>query len=124
MSHAQAEISDPTTGHDSPDHPYYHVVPMKVLVGIFAALLVLTFITVAVTHFDFGPYAVVVALSIAVVKAALVALYFMHLRWDNPFNGIVLIAALVFVALFIAIATLDAREYKPRYDPPAAGSTK
>lgn len=124
MSHANAEQNDPTTGHDAPDHLYYHVVPMKLLVGIFAALLFLTFITVAVTHFDFGPYAVIVALSIALVKAALVALYFMHLRWDNPFNGIVILAAMVFVALFIGIAVLDAREYKPKYQPPAPGAVK
>lgn len=121
---SDTQSNDPTTSHDAPDHPYYHVVPMKLLVGIFVALLVLTFVTVAVTHFNFGQYNIVVALGVAVLKAALVALFFMHLRWDNPFNGLVLIAALIFVMLFISIAMLDSNAYMPNYQPPAAGTVK
>lgn len=121
---SDTQSNDPTTSHDAADHPYYHVVPMKLLVGVFAALLVLTFVTVAVTHFNFGQYNIVVAMGVAVLKAALVALFFMHLRWDNPFNGIVLIAAIVFVTLFISIAMIDSTEYKPNYQPPAPGYIK
>lgn len=95
-----------------------HVVPVGVLLAVFGALMVLTILTVAATMVDLGPLNIWIALGIAVVKAALVALYFMHLRYDSPFNGIILITALFFVAVFIGIALLDSTEYHPNYEPP------
>ena len=105
----------PQTEADAHDEEHHgpHVVSLGLLTAIFIALMFLTVITVAVTSFDFGYNAnLVVAMAIAFVKATLVALYFMHLRWDNPFNGVVLIASLLFVTLFIGIALLDSGEYK------------
>lgn len=99
---------------------HVHVVPLGLLVAVFAALLFFTFLTVAATWVDLGQFNIWLALLIAVIKAGLVAMYFMHLRWDSPFNGIVLIASLFFVALFVGIAVLDAREYKANYEPPKA----
>ncbi len=90
-----------------------HAVPMSILVGTLVVLLVLTFLTVAATWIDLGPLNVWLALGIAVLKAGVVALFFMHLYWDKLFNGIVLIASLFFVALFMGIAILDSREYQP-----------
>jgi cytochrome c oxidase subunit 4 len=94
-----------------------HVMPIPVLAGVLAALLVLTVITVAVTWVDLGRFNIWLALLIAVVKAALVCLYFMHLRYDNPFNAIALIASFLFVALFLAVAITDTREYGPNIQP-------
>lgn len=91
---------------------HVHVVPMSVLIAIIVALLVLTFVTVAATWFDFGAANVWIALAIAVVKASLVALYFMHLRYDNPFNGVVLITSLVFVVVFLGIVLVDTQRYQ------------
>jgi cytochrome c oxidase subunit IV len=109
--------------HIASDPHHVHVVPMKILVGVFALLLVLTVLTVAVTMVDFGRTANVwLALGIAVAKAAAVALYFMHLRWDSPFNGLILISALFFVALFIGVVVLDAKEYYINYQPPITQS--
>lgn len=102
--------------HHGDDVP--HAVPLKILVGVFAALLVLTVLTVAARYVDLGSFNIILALLIAVVKAGIVAMYFMHLRWDNPFNGIVLIVAMFFVALFIGLAVLDTHEYRPNLDPP------
>ena len=59
------------------------VVPLSIYVGIFTALLVLTGVTVAVTFIDLGPLNNLVALSIAVIKATMVLLYFMHLRYSR-----------------------------------------
>jgi cytochrome c oxidase subunit 4 len=89
------------------------VVPLRLLVGVLAALLVLTVVTVAVTYVDLGPLNLVVALAIATVKATLVLLYFMHLRWDRPFNAVVLITSLALVALFVVFALIDSHEYQP-----------
>jgi len=106
----------PDTAHDE-EHTGPHVVPLSLLVVIFLALMFLTIVTVGVTSFDFGYTAnLVVALVIAFVKAALVGLYFMHLRWDNPFNGVILIASLLFVTLFIGVSLLDTGEYQANVD--------
>lgn len=111
------------TDHDSHEHTLAHPVPMGVLLATFGALLVLTVITVIATWVDLGSFNIWLALFIAVIKGALVALYFMHLRWDSPFNAIVLIAALFFVSLFIGIAVLDSKEYRDDYHPPARQGT-
>ena len=97
---------------------HVHVVSPLILLGVFGALLVLTVLTVLAIKVDLGQANIWIALGIAVVKAALVAMYFMHLRWDSPFNGIILIASLVFVAIFIGIAILDSKEYQPNLQPP------
>ena len=52
-------------------------------------------------------------MAIATVKASLVALYFMHLRYDNPFNGLILIAGLGILALFLGLVLLDTYQYQP-----------
>jgi cytochrome c oxidase subunit IV len=97
-----------------PAHPAVgHVVPLPTLFAVLGSLLVLTFATVAATWFDFGRAAVWVALGIAVVKASLVLLFFMHLKWDKPFNGVILIISLALVALFISITLTDSAHYKP-----------
>jgi cytochrome c oxidase subunit 4 len=104
---------------------HVHVVPPRILLSVFAVLLVLTFITVAVTWVDFGRTANVwIALTIAAVKSAFVALYFMHLRWDSPFNSVILIAALFFVALLIGIIVLDTSEYHINFEVPPPTSAR
>ncbi len=101
-----------------------HVVPLKVLFGIWGTLLALTFVTVAVTWFDLGPFNLWVALGIAVVKAGLVALYFMHLRYDSPFNGFLLIGALAFVMLLAGVALTDSHQYEDQLIPGYAPAIK
>ena len=95
-----------------------HVVPVRFLWFIGGLLLFLTWLTVytAKGH-DFGALEIWVALAIALLKAGLVACYFMHLRWDSPFNAVVLIASLLFVVLFIGLALTDTKEYQPTVIP-------
>ena len=90
-----------------------HVVPLPILGGVIAALMVLTWATVFVTNFDLGSLNIFIALGIAVVKGALVVLFFMHLRWDAPINGIVLISSLLLVFLFVGFALMDSAAYAP-----------
>jgi cytochrome c oxidase subunit 4 len=94
-----------------------HVVPVKVLVAVWAVLLILTWLTVSVTRLDLGNMNIVIALAVAVVKSAFVALYFMHLRYDRPFHAIVFVVALLFVFLFITLALIDTRQYDPQLIP-------
>ena len=90
-----------------------HVMPLGVLLAVFAALIVLTAMTVAVTRVDLGSWNLVAALAIATVKAALVALYFMHLRYDDPFHALVFVSALAFLALFIVLTLIDTVDAEP-----------
>ena len=95
-------------------HPLVgHVVPFRLLASVLGTLLVLTVLTVAATKVDLGRLNVWIALAIALVKAALVVLYFMHMRWEKPFNAVIFITALGLVALFIGIALADTHAYKP-----------
>ena len=91
-----------------------HVMPVKVLLGVFGALIALTVATLAVTAVDLGSNAnFTIAMAIATVKAGLVATYFMHLRWDRPFHTLVFLGSLLFVSLFISMTLLDKAEYEP-----------
>ena len=115
-------MTDPTP---QPAHPHpprhhhhhgdlhVHVVPPRVLLTVFGILLVLTVLTVAVTRIDLGKLNIVVALLIAFVKAIVVSLYFMHLRYDRPFHAVILAIALGFVVFFIGGVLIDTKEYRP-----------
>jgi len=95
-------------------HPHVgHIVPLHVLFGVLATLLVMTYVTVAVSGHDFGRFNLWVALGIAVFKASLVVLFFMHLKYDKPFNAIVFIVSMALVMFFIAITLPDTRQYAP-----------
>jgi|WetSurMetagenome_2_1015567.scaffolds.fasta_scaffold76197_3 cytochrome c oxidase subunit IV len=96
---------------------HVHIVPFRVLATVFACLLVLTVVTVAVTKVNLGNFNLWIAMAIATVKASLVLLYFMHMRYDRPFNAVVFITALLIVALFIGIALIDTGAYQPELIP-------
>lgn len=96
---------------------HVHVVPTKVLVGVWAVLVLLTWLTVSATKVNLGPLNIYIALGIAVVKSAFVALYFMHLRYDRPFHAVAFVVALLFVFLFITFALLDTSQYRPELIP-------
>jgi cytochrome c oxidase subunit IV len=90
-----------------------HVTPVRLLVGIWGILMLLTAITVAATYVDLGSRMnLIIAMVIATVKAGLVVTYFMHLRWDRPFNTLVFLGSLLFVSLFISMTLLDKSEYE------------
>ncbi len=94
-------------------HPLVgHLVPISTLLATASALLVLTIITVAVRYMDIGEFNVWVAIGIAVFKAALVATFFMHLRWDRPFNVLVFVGCTLFVVLMMAFCVLDTGQYR------------
>ena len=93
-----------------------HAVPFRVLLAVFVALLGLTVVTVAARFVDLGSLNIWIALGIATIKGALVVSYFMHLRYDSPFNSIVFVTALVFMFLFLGITILDTIQYQPAID--------
>jgi cytochrome c oxidase subunit 4 len=92
-------MSDHTTTH-------VHGGP-RVYGAVLAGLLVLTIVTVTAAGFDFGSWNVVIALVIASLKASLVALFFMHLRWDKPVNAIIFVSSLFFLGLLLMMMLID-----------------
>jgi len=106
-----------STGHaegaaGTPHQGVGHVLPVKLLVAVFGGLVILTILTVAVSEMNLGPWSLYAALAVALVKATLVALYFMHLRYDKPFNAVVFLGCLIFATLFISFALTDSLYYK------------
>jgi cytochrome c oxidase subunit 4 len=101
-----------------------HVLPPRVLLGTAAALLGLTATTVAVSLVDLGRLNVVVALGVATVKATLVALFFMHLRYGRRFHVVVIAGAALFAALMVGFVLLDSTLYQPDVRAHAASAAK
>ena len=119
-------MADQSHHHDDHGHGISHVAPVKVLLGTWGALMVLTIITVLATKIDFGSNInLAVAMAIAVVKATLVLLFFMHLIYDKLFHSVLVGGALLAATLFVTFALMDSGQYQnnviwdPTTPPPA-----
>lgn len=90
-------------------HP---AVPLRLYLGIFAALVLLTGLTVAVAFFDLGGGRLhyvnaLVAITIAVSKALLVVLYFMHVRYSDRLTWIFVGAGVFWFVILIVLTLAD-----------------
>ncbi|HEX5835391.1 MAG TPA: cytochrome C oxidase subunit IV family protein [Pyrinomonadaceae bacterium] len=85
-----------------------HIVPVKVYLAIFLALLVGTALTVVAAFIDF-PWRLntIVALTIATIKATLVVLYFMHVRYGTRLVWVIVASALFWMAILFAFTFSD-----------------
>jgi cytochrome c oxidase subunit 4 len=102
--------------------PAPHIMPLKALVVVWICLLFLLAATVAVSNFNFSRFAIHIALAIALVKALLVAMYFMGLRYDHFFHTLVFIAALIFMAILLNATVSDSEHYQYKiYGGPGPG---
>jgi cytochrome c oxidase subunit 4 len=84
-----------------------HIDSIKTYVGVLVALLILTGVTTAVAYKDLRAFSVVVALTIAVVKMTLVALFFMHVRHSNRLTKLVLLGGLMWLAILLVLTLTD-----------------
>jgi len=84
-----------------------HISPMTTYYKVFGALLVLTGLTYAVSYMSLGPASLPVAILVAVVKAALVCGYFMHLKYDDRYHVFVFLSTLIFVGIFFTFTIFD-----------------
>ncbi len=94
-------------------HQGPHVASVRLLLIVWIALMFGTWLTVSVTYFDFGVLNIWIGLAIATAKAVLVALYYMHLKWDKPFNAFIFICSFAFLGLFIGLALMDTTQNQP-----------
>jgi len=84
-----------------------HIVPTRVYYGIFAALMVCTGLTVWIAFFDLGPLNVVAALVIAVFKAVLVVLFFMHVRYSTRLTWAVVTGSVFWLGILLTLTLGD-----------------
>ncbi len=83
------------------------IVPTRVYYTVFLTLLILTGLTTWVAFFDLGLMSPVVALTIAIIKASLVVLFFMHLRWSTRLTWVVGGAGLFWVGILFVLSLSD-----------------
>ena len=94
-------------------HGISHVAASRVLLATGGSLLVLTLVTVLATKIDFGDNInLAIAMVIAVTKATLVILFFMHLRYDRLFHSVVFVSAILAASLFVGFTLMDGGQYQ------------
>jgi cytochrome c oxidase subunit IV len=86
-----------------------HIVSKKLYFVIFGALMVLTILTVWVANIDLGSEKLntVVALAIAVTKAVLVVLYFMHVRYSSRLTWVVVAGGFLWLIIMVGLTMSD-----------------
>ena len=97
------------------DEVHAHIGSYRQYVTVFLALLFFTGMTVGVASIHLGKANLAVAVVIASIKAALVCTFFMHLKDDNKFNSLIVIAAVTFIGVFFAL-TLNDVDYREQLD--------
>ena len=85
----------------------HHIIPLKTYLSVGAALFFLTAVTIWVAQINLGGWNVIVAVFVATIKATMVALIYMHLKYDNKIYLVIFLTSLVFLALFIALTMFD-----------------
>lgn len=113
--HATEKAADAHAGHGHGEH-WVHISDWQTLVKVWVALMVLTFLTVAATWVNLGTANIWIAMGVAVAKATLVVLYFMHMKYNKPFLAYVFTFSLAFVAFFLAMVMLDSKHYQDAVD--------
>jgi cytochrome c oxidase subunit 4 len=93
-----------TTHIHTEDH---HITGNKTSIIVWLALMILTAITVYVSYINFGVLNIVIALTVASIKASIVALYFMHLKFEDSITWVFALFPLSLLALLIALTITD-----------------
>jgi cytochrome c oxidase subunit 4 len=89
----------------------HHIVPLKYYFGVFGLLMVLTALTVLVASYDlehiWGPLNIIVAMTIAVIKATAVVLIFMHVRWSSKLTQLILASGIFWLIILLVLTYTD-----------------
>jgi cytochrome c oxidase subunit 4 len=83
------------------------ILAKRVYYTIFAVLLLCTYLTWQIAYFDLGRLNTVAALGIAVVKAVLVVLFFMHAKYSTRLTWAVAIAGVFWLGMLLALTMGD-----------------
>ena len=91
------------TGHAAP----HHRASIMAYLLVFAALMIMTIVTVAVSRIDLGAWNTAVALAIAIVKATIVILWFMHVIHSPRMTWIVVISSFLWLGVLFVLTFAD-----------------
>lgn len=84
-----------------------HKPSLKPYILVFAALMVLTAVTVLVAKFDLGAANDIVAMVVAVTKATLVVLFFMHVKYSTRLTKLTVIGSVLWLVFLIGVTMMD-----------------
>ena len=84
-----------------------HISPKSIYYAIFGALMVLTAVTVAVAFVNLGSLNFPVAIAIAITKATLVVLFFMHVKYSSQLTKLFVVMAFFFLAILFGLTMTD-----------------
>ena len=84
-----------------------HVVPTRIYYRIFGVLMLCTYLTVQIAFFDLGILNTIAALTIAVFKAVLVVLFFMHVKYSTRLTWAVVIGSVFWLAILLSLTLSD-----------------
>jgi cytochrome c oxidase subunit 4 len=84
-----------------------HVLPKRVYFTIFAILMICTYLTAQIAFFDLGAFNTVAALTIAVFKAVLVVLFFMHVKYGSRLTWAVVAGGIFWLLILLALTMGD-----------------
>lgn len=84
-----------------------HIVPKRIYFLVFIALIILTWVTALVSTVDLGRWNIFVALLIAIIKASLVVLFFMHVWYSTRLTKMVVGSGLFWLILLLFITMAD-----------------
>jgi cytochrome c oxidase subunit 4 len=84
-----------------------HLVPKRVYYTIFGILMLCTYLTVQIAFFDLGALNTIAAIGIAVVKATLVVLFFMHVKYSTRLTWAVVLGSLFWFAILLTLTMGD-----------------
>jgi cytochrome c oxidase subunit IV len=99
--------SNPQVSHEGTEHHTEHIVPMGVYISVFLALVALTWVTTFVSTVDLGRLNIFVALSIAIFKASLVLLFFMHVKYGTRLTKMIVLSGIYWLFLLLFIVMMD-----------------
>jgi cytochrome c oxidase subunit 4 len=84
-----------------------HILPKRVYYTVFGLLMLCTYLTVQIAFLDLGALNTIAALGIAVFKAVLVVLYFMHVKYSPKLTWAVVLGSLFWLGLMLAFTMSD-----------------
>jgi cytochrome c oxidase subunit 4 len=84
-----------------------HILPKRVYYTIFAILMFCTYLTVQIAYLDLGAMNIVAALAIAVFKATLVILFFMHVKYSPKLTWAVVIGSIFWLGILLTLTMTD-----------------
>jgi len=89
------------------DHHEHHILSTSMALKVWGALMVLTVITVAVAQIDLGALNFTVAMLVATIKASIVCMFFMGLKYDHKENTVIFTTSIIFLAIFMILTFGD-----------------